>query len=268
MSPVNRRIFCLPPIPVLLLLSFVLFANSRDPLPRGIIKGTGHTLGFGELEEEWRGEIIHLSWSPRAFLLKGFLSDEECDFLVKESKDRLSKSTVVDDKTGGSTTTAGRTSEGSYFPRGANDIVKRIENRVAQVSMLPVENQEAMQTLKYENGQRYNPHNDFFSSSDPENMKEGTGGQRAATLLMYLSTVEEGGETVFPGGDKKVTGDEWSECAKAGLAVKPYKGDALFFYNLKPDGNPDPASLHGSCATTKGVKWSATKWIRTGTRRG
>jgi hypothetical protein len=34
------------------------------------------------LQEEWRGETIHLSWAPRAFLLKGFLTDEECDYLV------------------------------------------------------------------------------------------------------------------------------------------------------------------------------------------
>lgn len=33
-------------------------------------------------QEEWRGEVVHLSWSPRAFLLKGFLSDEECDHLI------------------------------------------------------------------------------------------------------------------------------------------------------------------------------------------
>ena len=34
--------------------------------------------------------------------------------------------------------------------------------------------------------------------------------------------------------------------------------------SLKPDGEKDPASLHGSCPTTGGVKWSATKWIHTG----
>lgn len=34
------------------------------------------------MQEEWRGEVIHLSWSPRAFLLKNFLSDEECDHLI------------------------------------------------------------------------------------------------------------------------------------------------------------------------------------------
>ena len=34
------------------------------------------------MQEEWRGEVVHLSWSPRSFLLKGFLSDEEADHLI------------------------------------------------------------------------------------------------------------------------------------------------------------------------------------------
>lgn len=34
------------------------------------------------MQEEWRGEIEQLSWKPRAFLVKGFLNDEECDHIV------------------------------------------------------------------------------------------------------------------------------------------------------------------------------------------
>lgn len=67
---------------------------------------------------------------------------------------------------------------------------------------------------------------------------------------------------MFPNAEEgKVSGPEWSDCAKRGLAVKAVKGDALLFYSLKPDGSTDPTSLHGSCPTTKGDKWSATKWI-------
>ena len=33
-------------------------------------------------QEEWRGEVEQVSWSPRAFLYKKFLSEEECDHLI------------------------------------------------------------------------------------------------------------------------------------------------------------------------------------------
>lgn len=32
-------------------------------------------------QETWRGEMQQLSWSPRAFLAKNFLSDEECEHI-------------------------------------------------------------------------------------------------------------------------------------------------------------------------------------------
>ena len=75
---------------------------------------------------------------------------------------------------------------------------------------------------------------------------------------------DEGGETVFPESENKVTGKQWSDCAKKGLAVRAVKGDAVLSYSLKPDGETDHTSLHGSCPTTAGDKWTATKWIHTG----
>ena len=78
---------------------------------------------------------------------------------------------------------------------------------------------------------------------------------------MYLTTPEEGGETVFPSASRKVSGPQWSECAREGFAVKPRRGDALLFYSLKPNGQKDEDSLHGSCPVLKGEKWSSTKWI-------
>ena len=49
--------------------------------------------------------------------------------------------------------------------------------------------------------------------------------------------MEEGGETVFPNAETKVTGPEWSTCAKAGLAVKTRKGDALLFFRSVPSSH-------------------------------
>lgn len=56
------------------------------------------------------------------------------------------------------------------------------------------ENGEDMQVLRYEYGQKYDPHFDYFT--DKVNILRG--GHRIATVLMYLSNVGKGGETVFP----------------------------------------------------------------------
>ena len=171
----------------------------------------------------------------------------------------MQNSTVVDSSTGKSIPSKVRTSSGTFLSKGQDEIISRIEKRVAQVTMIPLDNQEGLQILNYQNGQEYQPHYDFFH--DAVNADAAHGGQRVVTVLMYLSTVEEGGETVFPQADKKVSGEGWSDCAKNGFGVKAFNGDAVMFYSLKPDGSTDPSSMHGSCPTTKGSKWSATKWI-------
>lgn len=216
----------------------------------------------GRSQEEWRGEIIQLSWSPRAFLLKGFLSDAECEHLITKATPSMVKSSVVDNKTGKSVDSNIRTSTGTFFGKAADAVITTIEKRVAQVTMLPIDNQEGMQILHYHDGEKYEPHYDYFH--DAYNARPANGGQRIMTMLMYLTTVEEGGETVFPNADRKVQGPEWSKCATDGLAVKPRRGDAVMFFSLHPDGKTDTSSLHGSCPTLRGDKWSATKWIHVG----
>lgn len=61
------------------------------------------------------------------------------------------------------------------------------------------ENGESIQILHYENGQKYEPHFDFFHDVANQQM----GGHRIATVLMYLSNVEKGGETIFPNSEVK-----------------------------------------------------------------
>jgi hypothetical protein len=56
--------------------------------------------------------------------------------------------------------------------------------------------------LRYVDGQKYEPHYDYFH--DTINTRIENGGQRVVTMLMYLSTPGEGGETVFPDAERKV----------------------------------------------------------------
>lgn len=63
------------------------------------------------------------------------------------------------------------------------------------------ENGEDIQVLRYEHGQKYDPHYDYFT--DKVNIVRG--GHRVATVLMYLTNVTKGGETVFPSAEVCIT---------------------------------------------------------------
>ncbi|KAK4276484.1 hypothetical protein QN277_014627 [Acacia crassicarpa] len=214
--------------------------------------------GLGERGQQWT-EV--LSWEPRAFIYHNFLSKEECEYLISLAKPFMAKSTVVDSKTGQSKDSRVRTSSGMFLKRGRDRIIRNIEKRIADFTFIPVENGEGLQVLHYEVGQKYEPHYDYFL--DEFNTKNG--GQRIATILMYLSDVEEGGETVFPAAKANFSSVPWwndlSECGKKGLSVKPKMGDALLFWSMRPDASLDPSSLHGGCPVIWGNKWSSTKWM-------
>ena len=100
------------------------------------------------------------------------------------------------------------------------------------------------------------PHHDFFY--DDLNKAPEVGGQRLLTALMYLTTPEEGGETVFPQSPTQTPREGLSACVKKGLAHQPRKGDLLIFYSLHPDGTEDKASMHQSCPVLKGVSGRAS----------
>ncbi|XP_076912020.1 putative prolyl 4-hydroxylase 7 [Bidens hawaiensis] len=198
---------------------------------------------------------------PWGFLYRNFLTDEECDHLIVVAKDKLQRSMVADSRTGKGIESTVRTSRGMFIRKAHDEVVAGIESRISVWTFIPVENGEAMQVLHYETGQKYLPHWDYFQ----DKANQAVGGHRIATVLMYLSNVEKGGETVFPKSEMKesqLKNDESSACAKSGYAVKPKKGDALLFFNLHPNGTTDRMSLHGSCPVIEGEKWLATKWIR------
>ncbi|KAI5418763.1 hypothetical protein KIW84_043113 [Lathyrus oleraceus] len=174
----------------------------------------------------------------------------------------MKRSTVVDNETGKGFNSSIRTSSGTFLPRGHDKIVEKIEKRIADFTFIPVENGEDLNVLHYEVGQKYVPHLDYFR--DEYNIRNG--GNRIATMLMYLSDVEEGGETVFPYAKGDFSSVPWwnelSDCGKNGLSIKPKTGDAILFWGMKPDSTFDPLSLHGACPVIKGDKWSCAKWMR------
>ncbi|WJX36078.1 putative prolyl 4-hydroxylase 3 [Trifolium repens] len=246
---------------VLLALGIVYLPNTSDDSSittdlSGFRRKTSESLA--ERKEQWT-EI--LSWEPRAIVYHNFLSKEECEYMINLAKPFMAKSSVVDSKTGKSTESRVRTSSGMFLKRGKDKTIQNIERRIADFTFIPVENGEGLQVLHYGVGEKYEPHYDYFL--DAFNTKNG--GQRVATVLMYLSDVEEGGETVFPAAKANFSSVPWwndlSECARKGLSVKPKMGDALLFWSMRPDATLDASSLHGGCPVIRGNKWSSTKWL-------
>jgi prolyl 4-hydroxylase len=193
-----------------------------------------------------RVQVLASLQSPRVVVLGGFLSDAECDALVDAARPRLVRSRTVQTQTGGEELNADRTSSGMFFNRGEGALIQRIEARIARLLRWPVENGEGLQVLHYLPGAEYKPHYDYFDPAEP-----GTpsllqrGGQRLATLLLYLNEPERGGGTTFP---------------DAGLEVAPHRGHAVFFSYDQPSATT--RTLHGGAPVIAGEKWVATKWLR------
>jgi prolyl 4-hydroxylase len=185
--------------------------------------------------------------APDVVLLDHFMTEAECDELCEASRGTLTKSTVVDDATGASVDHAERISQGTYFLLGQNDLVKRIEQRISEVTNTPVVNGEGLQILNYVGGGEYRPHFDYFPDNEGGRVHLARGGQRIITVIMYLNNVTAGGATILP---------------KINLSVYPKKGSALYFSYFNSIGQIDPVTLHGGAPVIEGEKWIATKWIR------
>ena len=185
---------------------------------------------------------------PRVVVFGGLLSDEECDALIALARPRMSRSLTVATKTGGEDVNEDRTSQGMFFQRGENELVKTIEARIARLVNWPIENGEGLQILQYVPGTEYKPHYDYFDPAEPGTptiLKRG--GQRVGTVVMYLSEPEKGGGTTFP---------------SVFFDVAPKRGNAVFFSYERPP--PRTKTLHGGAPVIAGEKWIATKWLREG----
>ncbi len=191
-------------------------------------------------------QVLSSVMKPRIVVFGGLLSGNECDELVALAAARLARSETVESSTGGSQVNEARTSEGMFFGREENSLCARIEQRIADLLRWPLDHGEGLQILHYAPGAEYKPHYDYF---DPQH--SGTpallarGGQRVASLVMYLNTPTRGGATVFP---------------DIGFNVAPVKGNAVFFSYDRP--HPMTHSLHGGAPVLDGEKWVATKWLR------
>ena len=227
------------------------FGTLREPpvatagaVPFASLDATGTMVDAGD---KWV-QVITQRQTPDLMVFANLLSPAECDALIDAARPRMSRSLTVDTKTGGDELHPDRTSQGMFFARSENAVVQRIEARIARLLNWPVQNGEGLQVLRYPPGAQYRPHYDYFDPREPGTpaiLKRG--GQRVATLIMYLCEPEAGGATIFPDID---------------VHVAPVRGNAVFFSYAQ--AHADSRTLHGGEPVTAGEKWIATKWLREG----
>ena len=103
--------------------------------------------------------------------------------------------------------------------------------------------QRLLQVLQYEVGQYYGGHHDFIPAHSRLPC-----GPRVYTLFMYLSEVEEGGETEFE---------------RLGIRATPKKGRALLWPSTF-DARPleqDHRTFHEAKPVIRGTKHAANMWL-------
>jgi len=173
-----------------------------------------------------------------------FLSPAECERLMAMI-DAVAKPSPVFEQSHAGTY---RTSySGDVDP--ADSFVRMIERRLCDLLGLDLAWGETMQGQRYYPGQEFKGHYDFFDTAAfywPEEKRRG--GQRSWTAMAYLNTVEDGGTTEF---------------AKINVSIPPQQGALLIWNNARPDGTPNPLTLHAATPVVQGVKYVITKWFRT-----
>lgn len=182
--------------------------------------------------------------SPLLRLQANFLSAEECAALMEAGRPGLHRSIVVDGVAGKSPAPS-RTSTSCYLNKDkCQELLKRVEELL---NGKPMAHFEPPQVARYESTQFYLPHYDAFDMTTESGREcAKTGGQRLATVLIYLNTVSDGGCTYFPKLDKR---------------FKPVQGTALIFFPCSLDGKLDEMALH-TAEKAVDEKWVSQIWVR------
>ncbi|SMF61538.1 prolyl hydroxylase family protein [Allosphingosinicella indica] len=187
--------------------------------------------------------IFHMPAPIDIFLLRNFLSGEECAGLIALiDADRQPSTLFAPDRD-----PAFRTSESCNLKR-SEPLVHAIEQRLSTLTGIDPAYGETVQGQRYAPGQQFKPHHDFFHTDQPYwPHQEKIGGQRTWTAMIFLNQPETGGQTDFP---------------EAGIRVTPRTGNLLAWNNLDALGEPELRTLHQGLPVEAGMKYVITKWFR------
>lgn len=191
----------------------------------------------------------YLSRDPRIQRFPELLPDPACEWLIAQSRGRLTRARVYDPIGQRETTHEMRTNTTATFGIAEAGLLHfLVQARMAAGCGMPLTHFEAPAVLHYDVGEQITPHFDFIDPRLPDYEQQvKVQGQRNYTCLIYLNGAYEGGETAFPE-----------------LAIQ-HRGsirEGLLFANVDANDNPDLRMLHAGKPPTRGEKWILSQFIR------
>ena len=218
-----------------------------------------------------------LAQSPTVALFHNFLTDRECEQLRDKGRNRM-KATPLSVQKGNSQAklnsyTDRRTSKIRYISHRKDSLARNINDKISRALDFDLNGEpiaaENFQLMNYglgnvgQSNRNVKLHFLFILSGgyielhrdanvDDVNYDAGPpawliSGERLMTFMVYLSSTEKGGNTVFP---------------LQGVSVPPREGTALFWHTVTSSGYQDQRMKHLGCPVVYGDKWIVNKWIK------
>ena len=163
-------------------------------------------------------------------VIRGVITDEECEYIKSMAKEKLKPSTIGDEFVEDEEI---RKSETAWLDPDDHRIQSIIAKCVDDVTLC-----ENLQVVRYTPGGFFKPHQD----ADIEHSN-----RRKHTFIFALNDEYEGGETYFPILD---------------MSYRLKKGDVLSFDTLNTWGYIPEEAIHGGAPVESGEKWIANLWLR------
>ena len=194
-------------------------------------------------------ELRMIREAPRIQAIEKFAPPAACDWLIAQAKGRMSRATIYDKATGGTTEDYRRTNSQCDLDIETIGVLTFVlRGRIGAITQRQDVAMEVPKILHYAPGETFAVHFDYLDPAEPAYAHELTvRGQRTDTFLIYLNDDFSGGETSFP---------------EIELSHLGAKGDALLFRNVDDAGAPDHDTMHAGMPPTSGEKWVFSQWIR------
>jgi len=183
--------------------------------------------------------------NPEIFLFHDLLREDQSAWIKKTAHPKLKRATIQDPITGKLRYADYRVSKSTWLDPNSYPEVHEMKVRAEAVTGLDLTSAEQLQIANYGLGGHYEPHFDHARPDEDAFSRLGMG-NRIATILFYLGVPDAGGATVF---------------TNSHAAVFPVRNAAVFWYNLKRNGEGNYWTRHAACPVLAGQKWVSNWWI-------